>query len=105
MRLAACLAGWLTCLPVAKALFWKTLAPALADSQKASSDLFASADKLLSLPLLASKHTHGLLTVRQMPSVIGKIGCINSDDLLSFQCSFIIVQSWEHEELEIKKNP
>lgn len=57
MRLAACLAGWLTCLPVAKALFWKTLAPALADSQKASSDLCASADrlKLPSLPLLASQ--------------------------------------------------
>lgn len=56
MRLAACLAGWLTCLPVAKALFWKTLAPALADSQKASSDLCASADRLnlLSLPLLSS---------------------------------------------------
>lgn len=95
MRLAACLAGWLTCLPVAKALFWKTLAPALADSQKASSDLFASADrlKLLSLPLLASEHTHGLLTARQMPFVVGKIGCMNSDDLLSFQCSFTVVQS------------
>lgn len=57
MRLAACLAGWLTCLPVAKALFWKTLAPALADSQKASSDLCASADRLKPLPppLLASQ--------------------------------------------------
>lgn len=57
MWLVACLVGWLTCLPVAKALFWKTLAPALADSQKASSDLCASADRLkpLSLPLLASR--------------------------------------------------
>lgn len=57
MRLAACLAGWLTCLPVAKALFWKAMAPALADSQKASSDLSASVDrlKLLSLPVFASQ--------------------------------------------------
>lgn len=44
MRLAACLAG--SRLPAAKALFWKTLAPALADSQMASSDLCVSADRL-----------------------------------------------------------